>query len=149
MRFATKFDGLIVFGLIVGGALSVGLPMRAWLLHRLPAAIPLGICAVWAYVLLSTLPQYYEVRDDGLFLRLGVARRVLIPYSSLVELLPDTSARSAGVFSFDRIQIATASRTYIIAPEDPAGFLNAVALRTPHLGRKGSGLAPQWTSPAI
>ena len=147
MRFATKFDRLIVVVLIVGAAVSLGLPARGWLLGRVPAEVPLGVMAVWLYVLLSTLPQYYEMRDDGLFLRLGAMRRVLVPYVSLAELQPDTSTKSAGVFSVDRMRVVTTDgRLFLIAPADAEGFVEELARRAPQLERKGFGLAPRLTA---
>lgn len=91
MRFAAKFDWLPLGLLTVCAAAALGLPLRGWLLGRVPAWVPLGAVLLLAYVLLSMLPQYYEIRADGLFLRLGVARRVLIPYGSIAEVRPETT----------------------------------------------------------
>jgi len=60
------------------------------------------------------------------------------------------STRAAGVFSFDRVVVATVkSRSYILGPADPDGFLEAVAMRTPQLQRKGSGLPAPLATPAL
>jgi hypothetical protein len=51
---------------------------------------------IWPFVLVNMLPQYYEVRADGLFIRQGW-RKVLVPYAYLAELQSTTDARSARV----------------------------------------------------
>ena len=53
-------------------------------------------------MLVNMLPQYYEVRTDGLFIRQGW-RKALVRYADLVEPQSTTGARIAGVFSIDRI----------------------------------------------
>jgi hypothetical protein len=104
---------------------------------------------VWPFVLVNMLPQYYEVRADGLFIRQGW-RKVLIRYLDLVELQATTDTRSAGVFSMDRmLVVARNGKSWIIAPADAEGFLAAVAMRCPHLERKGSGLASPLSSPTV
>jgi len=117
MRFATKFDRRIAAGVILIAMLTLGLAARGWLiLDRTGPAPLLGVSALWLYAVLSMLPQYYELREDGLFLRLGVARKALIPYASLVNVQPEKSTRAAGVFSVDRIRIATSEpRTFLRA----------------------------------
>ena len=47
----------------------------------------------WALVLSYTLPQYYEVRPEGLFIRRGW-RKVLIPYAGLVGIQAVTNRRN-------------------------------------------------------
>lgn len=150
MHVAAKFDRWMVVVLFVGAAVSLGLPTHGWIVRHqppLPAVLPIWL--IWIAVLVATLPQYYEVRGDGLFIRQGW-RKALIPYASLVELQPNRDARGAGVFSMDRILVVTKeSRTFVIAPADPNGFLDAVAQRSPQLERKGFGLALPFSAPTI
>jgi hypothetical protein len=95
MRFRTRYDaGLVVVQLVAFVGLLV-------LRLRSRAVSPLGwldmlFLAIWALVPLSTLPRYYDVRDDGLFLRRGW-RRNLIPYASLTELELQGSRRGGGL----------------------------------------------------
>jgi hypothetical protein len=104
---------------------------------------------IWSIVLLCTLPQYYEVRPDGLFIRQGW-RKVLIAYADLTELQATTDTRSAAVFSMDRMLVGTRDgRSLIIAPADQEGFLAAVAQRCPRLERKGSGLGSPLSAPTV
>ena len=144
MRFATKFDRWLVITLVASFAAMLALPA---LRHFRPNASPppQGILvmplAIWAIVLPCMLPQYYEVRDNGLFLRQGW-KKSLIPYSDLVSLEPVSDSRSAAVFSSDRVQIVTRNgKTWVIAPADQTGFLDAVLLRAPQLEKKGFRLA--------
>jgi membrane protein YdbS with pleckstrin-like domain len=144
MRFQTKLDLWLVIVLVVAALASLGLP---WILpaggayrHPAPLWVRYAAWLVWAYVLLATLPQYYEVRPEGLFIRQGV-RKALIPYDALLEVQPRTDARSAGVYSLDRVQVVTQGRgTFVIAPREQNRFLEELARRAPQLGRKGFGL---------
>ena len=98
MRFKTKFDRWLVVVLILPA-----IPL-AFLAASGRVAPGVLFLAIWLVVLLCTLPQYYEVRDDGLFLRQGW-RKSLLPYPSIVEIQSMTDSRGAGVFSLDRILI--------------------------------------------
>ncbi|SPE29192.1 exported hypothetical protein [Candidatus Sulfopaludibacter sp. SbA3] len=140
MRFSTKFDLWLMVVLVAAAFVSLAWP----LIGPHHATIPRWVLPLpwllWAYVLLATLPQYYEVRPEGLFIRQGV-RKALIPYDSLVEVQPQTDSRGAGVYSLERIQVVTREQgTFIIAPRDQGGFLEELARRTPLLERKGFGL---------
>jgi hypothetical protein len=153
MRFATKFDRGIVWLLLPAAVFTgVVLPILRLLhigAHPAPLPIALFPIPIWLFALAATLPQYYEVRGDGLFIRQGW-RRVLVPYPSLAELKGGFDSRSAGVYSMDRVVIVTReNRRYIIAPADQQGFLDAVAQCTPHLERRGSGLAVPFASTTL
>ena len=153
MRFATKFDRWLVVVLVLAAPVTgVVLPAVHFLApgaHPAPRWVVLLSPALWLVGLLCTLPQYYEVREDCLFLRQGW-RKSLIPYPSLVELQPMSDSRSAGVFSTDRILVVTqGGKRFLIAPVEQARFLDEVARRTPQLERKGFGLALPVSSPTI
>ena len=137
MRFQTKFDRWLMVVLVVAAIVSLSLP---WVAVRAPRWLAFGPWLLWAYVLLATLPQYYEVRPGGLFIRQGV-RKALIPYDALVQLAPRTESRSAGVYSLDRVEVITRDRgTFLIAPREQDRFLDEVARRAPQLQRQGFGL---------
>jgi hypothetical protein len=151
MRFATKFDRWLVVVLVLTGALTcVILPIR--FLVSSPHSAPIGAfipLAIWLIVLPSTLPQYYEVREDGLFLRQGW-RKTLIPYESLAELQPMSDSRSAAVFSTDRILVITQAGTrFLIAPAERERFIDQVERKTPQLERRGFGLGFPLSTPTI
>ena len=152
MRFETKFDWWIVAAIIVGAFVSLVMPLigpqHGPYHHPAPPWVTFLVWLLWAAVLACTLPQYYEVRGEGLFIRQGW-RRVSLAYSDLVELQATTDARSAAVFSVDRLAVGTRDgRTFVIAPADQAGFLNAIAERCPQLERKGFGLGLRISAPA-
>jgi hypothetical protein len=145
MRFATRFDRWLMCLLVPAAALtSIVLPaMRLFKPGAHPAPLPLALLppVLCVFVLAATLPQYYEVRGDGLFIRQGW-RKALIPYPSLMELRPTFDARSAPVYSMDRLLVVTReNRRYVIAPADQEGFLAAVAQWAPHLDRRAAGLS--------
>ena len=139
MRFETKFDLWIVAAMIAGAAVSLGVPLAvgAWRVAPWAAVLP---WIIWVVVLPCVLPQYYELRQDALFIRQGW-RKIVIPYAFLVALQAVSDSRSAGVFSTDRVIVTTREgKTYVIAPAKQEEFLDEVASRT-GLKRRGSGLA--------
>ena len=137
MRFQTKFDSWLVLVLAVGAVITLGMP---WMAPASPRILDFLAWPIWAFVLLATLPQYYEVRPDGLFIRQGI-RKVLIAYDNLVEVAPQTDSRSAGVYSLDRVQVITRGQgEFVIAPRDQAHFFEELARQAPQLQRKGFGL---------
>ena len=153
MRFTSKFDRWLVIVLILSACVTcVILPAIAFFGPVPRTGIPwfaLTPVVIWAVMLLATLPQYYEVREDGLFLRQGW-RRALIPYPSLTELQSMTDSRSGGVFSADRILLVTREgKRFLIAPAEQKRFLDEVARKTPDLERKNFGLALPFSSPTI
>jgi Bacterial PH domain len=151
MRFATKFDRWLVVVIAIVAAFSLSTVTLGLFRQTNPAPWPVAflVWALWLYVAASTLPQYYEVRQEGLFIRQGV-RKALLPYESLVEVEVETGSRSSGVFSRERVRIITNQpRRFWIAPADQSGFLDAVARRSPHLVRRGFGLAQPFSSPEI
>jgi hypothetical protein len=151
VRFATKFDWWIVAAMLAGGLASLVLPWVSLgggpLYHPAPDWVRLLPWVICPAVLLATLPQYYDVRAEGLFIRQGW-RKVLIAYADLAEVEATTDTRSAGVFSMDRMLVVTrGGKSWNIAPADQEGFLAAVGTRCPHLERKGSGLGSRLSAP--
>jgi len=140
MRFATRYDTWLVAVLFVAVLVNVGLPFAMYFSHALPVRqmwMFLFGPVVLALVLLATLPQYYEVRGNGLFLRQGW-RKTLLPYTELRELRAERGMLSAPVFSTRRIHVEAAhSSKWIIAVAEQERFLAEVFRRAPQL--KGGG----------
>lgn len=104
---------------------------------------------IWALCLAATLPQYYEVRDDGLFIRQGW-KRFLLPYDALIELQSFSNAVSGPVFSTQRLMVVTRDgRKVLIAVRDEGRFLDEVARRAPQLERKSFGLGMAFTPSSV
>jgi hypothetical protein len=144
MRFATRFDRWLVVLLAFAALVSCGLmPFLRFFdpgTHPGPKWMAFMAWPLWLAVLSAMLPQYYEVRENGLFIRQGW-RRILIPYASLIEVQSVTNSMSAAVFSSQRILIVTTEgRRVLIAVAEDERFLAEVARRAPQLERKAFGL---------
>ena len=91
--------------------------------------------AVWLMMILVMLPQYYEVREDDLFLCLRWRRR-LIPYVTVAELV-DVRNRK-GIDSL-RAEVnvvrvtTTTGNTYTFGVEEKDRFLSEVLKRCPQV----------------
>lgn len=143
MRFATKFDAWLAALLFV----SAFSPIVALVVFPVGVRwVPLLFCLV---ILATMLPQYYEVRTEGLFIRQGF-RKILIPWLELAEMTPTTDGRSAAVFSMDRILVSTSrGKRYLIAAADRAGLIHACAERCPQLVRKAGGIGLPMAFPSV
>jgi len=94
---------------------------------------------IWLLPLSFTLPQYYEIRDDGLFIRQGW-KKVLIPYPSLTEVKTWRSFLSSAVFSTDRITVsAGAYKSFVIAVVEKERFFAELSTRCPQMEKKNTG----------
>jgi len=152
MRFETRFDGwlvaLIGLGCVVGCASPVivllqakGQGVSSWLMLLVPVVV--------LFSLFACLPQYYDVREDGLFIRQG-RKKVLLPYSALSELDVVNSAFSAPVFSTHRLQVtAVPGGQFLIAVAEQDRFLAEVARHAPQLEQRHSGLKTRSGSPSL
>jgi hypothetical protein len=142
VRFQTKFDTWLVVVLAISFVSCVALPVTRLLTGQLagPVFWTASPLALWAIVLSATLPQYYEVRETGLFLRQGW-RKALLDYRSLVAVESFFDARSAGVFSTSRIAVKTLEgKSFVIAVAEDERFFEEIAKRCPQLDRRASGL---------
>jgi hypothetical protein len=153
MRFATRYDRWLVVVLAFSAAFSCGVVpgMRLFAPARHPGPVWLSLIAwpLWLIVLGAMLPQYYEVRQDGLFIRQGW-RKILLPYASLIEVQSVSSTMSAGVFSFQRLLVVSADgRRLLIAVRDEDRFLKEVAGRAPQLERRNFGLGTPFAPPSM
>jgi hypothetical protein len=151
MRFETKFDRWLVIVLVLTACLTSGLPVS---LFRTPGPHPTPrilvaclVVLVWLVVLSRTLPQYYEMRSDGLFIRQGW-KKSLIPYASLVEVQSTSDSRNAPVFSTDRILVALQNgKRFLIAVAEDERFFSELAQHCPQLERRTFGLGMPLSQP--
>jgi len=152
MRFETRYDKWLVGVLIATGLILFGLPVALY--YILPASgqpvWPFFFGPViFVFALSATLPQYYELREEGLFIRQGW-KKALLPYSALCELRTADGLLSAPVFSTHRLQVtAVPGGQFLIAVAEQGRFLAEVARRTPQMEQWPSGLRtpggkPSW-----
>ncbi|MGA9669524.1 MAG: hypothetical protein WBQ94_09965 [Terracidiphilus sp.] len=151
MRFETRYDKWLAGVLVATGLILFGLPVAhysnlavqgepVWTLFFGPV--------IFVFALSATLPQYYELREEGLFIRQGW-RKKLLPYSALCELCTITSLLSAPVFSAHRLQVTAApGGQFLIAVAEQERFLAEVACRAPQLEKWPSGLKARGGSPS-
>ncbi len=150
MRFDTRYDrwivvlltGVMTFWTIAAGLLFLkDADISEYGKFLIPMAILVTI------TLLFCLPQYYEIRTNGLFLRRGT-RKKLLPFSQVFELQVTVDGRSAPVFSTHRILVVTQDgQKEIIAVKEEDRFLKEMMIRCPHLERKSYGLGLPLASP--
>jgi len=143
MRFETRYDAWLVTVLAAVGAILLGLPLVLYptlAAHGQPVWPLLPGLAVFVLALSATLPQYYEVREEGLYIRQGWKKR-LLPYPAICELRIWNSAFSAAVLSTHRLMItAVPGGQLVIAVKQQGRFLTEVARRSPQLVESPSGL---------
>ena len=152
MRFETRYDKWLVGVLIGTGLILLGLPILCYLQHA-EHGPPIWIFffgpVIYVIAFSATLPQYYEVREEGLFIRQGWYK-ALLPYSALCELCAADGVLSAPVFSTHRLQVsAVPGGLFLIAVAEQEQFLAEVARRAPQLEKWPSGLRtpggkPSW-----
>ena len=144
MRFETKFSrgmkpalALAVVFLCVGSLVYILNPYHRTDRTVLSLLLPIAYLLIvpWAW------PQYYDVREDGLFLRQGFSKN-LIPYQFLVVLRSiQANSRNLRVFSTDRILVVTETgQRFVIAVAEEERFLAEVSKRCPQLELKNSSL---------
>jgi len=141
IRFPTKVD--VWLGIVLGASilLTLGLPLYvlgdAALRHsKTPVyvAVMIPTALLWILALAATIPQYYDLGEDGLFIRQGW-RKTLIPYPSLVRVEKVDSYASAGVYSGQRILISTKlQKQFLIAPQNRDRFIDYLRAKAPGVG---------------
>jgi hypothetical protein len=151
MRFETRYDRWLVAVLIVIGLLLFGFPLALFPVlasHGQPIWPLLPGPVIYLLALSATLPQYYVLREEDLYIRQGW-KKALIPYSALCELKAMNSALSAPVFSMHRLLVtAVPGGQFIIAVAEQERFLAEILRRAPQLEQGSSGLMTRGGSPA-
>ena len=139
MRFPTKVDRSIGVALVFGPAVTVFSAIVATTAGQpLVGLIPLAVIALVYGGLV--IPVYYELADEVLVIRFGMAR-VRVPYRDIRGVEPTDSILSAPALSMDRIRIDYGRDSEaVISPADRDGFLTALAAKVPHLRRDGERL---------
>ncbi len=152
MRFKTRYDTWLVTLLAAVGLILLGLPLALYptlAAHGQPIWPLIPGPAIYFLVLFATLPQYYEVREEGLYIRRGW-KKTLLSYPAICELRVWNSALSAPVFSTHRLMVtAVPGGQFVIAVAEQERFLAEIAHRAPQLeqsssGLKGHGGSPLW-----
>lgn len=141
-RFPSKVDWWL--GAILAATpiltLAAGWPLIVsghWVEGILPTALVLAIYGG------LVVPMRYELADDALVIRFGLARS-RVPYTKIRAVRPTRSPLSSPALSLDRLHIDAGSELGPnISPADRSGFLDALAARAPHLRREGDSLVPR------
>ena len=130
MRFATTFQNKSARFLAICYVLGIPLifffaPDRGHTRQREIVAA----WASWALMLPLVSPQYFEIREDGLFLQLRWRKRT-IPYTTLLEVrdLADRKNQLRAEISRVRVTTTTGS-TYTFAVEEKERFLSELSKR--------------------
>jgi hypothetical protein len=141
---------LVVFCVIESLAL-LNLPSS---LHRLIPRIPLAyifgglilvlcLLALYLFARLRIFPDYYEIKEDGLFLSQG-RKKIQIPYASLDRVLP-TSQKS-----LNRLMLVPErGNTCTIAVAERERFLAELAKRCPQLEQKPTDFGLSLQRPLV
>jgi len=150
MRFKTRYDTWLVTLLAAIGLILLGLPLALYstlAAHGQPIWPLLPGPVIYLLVFSATLPQYYEVREEGLYIRQGW-KGTLLPYPAISEVRVWNSALSAAVFSTHRLKVTAApGGSFVIAVAEQERFLSEIARRSPQLEQSSSGLKGRDGSP--
>jgi hypothetical protein len=144
MHFKTRYDAWLV---VVVGAVAMLMIVMPCLMYFSGDA---RAGQMWMFLigpmvmvvaLSAALPQYYDLREDGLSIRQGW-RRAFLRYADLCQLRADTCVLSARVFSTHRVYLSAApGGDWILAVADQERFLAEVQARAPQLQKVPGGLA--------
>jgi hypothetical protein len=149
MHFKTRYDKWIVVVLGAVSLLMLAMPCVMYITASMRAGqlwMFLVGPMVMLFALSATLPQYYDVRQDGLLIRQGW-KRVLLRYPNLRQLRAETGVLAAPVFSTHRIYLsAVPGGDWILAVAEQERFLDEVQARAPQLTRGPSGLQRSGSS---
>lgn len=138
-RFPSKVDwwiGALLFVAPAGALFSAATLARE-------GQLVVGLVPVAFIVLLYVglvWPISYEVGDDGLVIRFGLARS-RVPYATLKAVRPTRSPLSSPALSLDRLHLDSGNPLGPnISPADREGFYAALLAKAPHLKREGDAL---------
>ncbi|MFV8755785.1 PH domain-containing protein [Nannocystaceae bacterium ST9] len=143
-RFHSKVDGWLAAILIALVLVAIVVPILLYAVGD-PYAWTGLISAGFIFALVGGLvfPLYYELEADTLLIRSGVLRS-RIRYADIQRVVPSRRMLSSPALSLDRLHVDAGNRLGpLISPKDKAGFLAALAAKTPQLIREGDRLAPR------
>ena len=142
-QFKSKVDWWLGLILVVApvatvmGAVAADAGIVGWLGVILVALIYGGL----------VFPMRYVLEEDALVIRFGLVRS-RIRYADIKAVTPTRNPLSSPALSLDRLHIDAGSHLSgmglgpNISPADKAGFLRALAERTPRLRHEGDRLVP-------
>jgi hypothetical protein len=139
--YPSKRDGWIVVLLWAGAAIMLFVGVNLW---RAPAPFALRLLIsvllilVAAFVLWTLYGTRYTLTESTLIVQSGPFRWV-IDMEAITEVFPTRNPLSSPACSLDRLQIlyGKSSPGIMISPQDKAGFLRALAARSPGLKLNG------------
>jgi uncharacterized membrane protein YdbT with pleckstrin-like domain len=140
-RFHSKIDAwlAVVLGILILTAVAVPIGLYA---VGDPYAWAGLIGAAFILMVLFGLvfPVYYELDQDALVIRSGLLSS-RVRYADIRRVVPTRSMLSNPALSLDRLHVDAGNPLGpLISPKDKSGFLDALAIRTPHLRRRGDQL---------
>jgi hypothetical protein len=148
-RFNSKIDAwlAVVLGILVLAAIAVPIALYS-VGHAYAWAGLVGAAFILLILVGLVFPVYYELDDQGLLIRSGMMRS-RIRYAEIRRVTPSRSMLSNPALSMDRLHIDAGDPLGpLISPKDKRAFLDALAIRAPHLVREGDQLVPRaGTSP--
>lgn len=140
MTFPSKVDRWLIVILVAVMAISLGGVASTVLAGGSPAGLLLAAAIealVAAFIIWTFRTTRYTVGEHELTIQSGPFRW-RIGLADIQEILPSTNPLSSPALSLDRLLVRYGRRRMIlISPEDRAGFLAAVAARSPGLVVEG------------
>jgi uncharacterized membrane protein YdbT with pleckstrin-like domain len=147
LRFYSKVDPWLaaVLGILALTAIAVPIALYAQGDEYAWAGL-LGAAFILLILAGLVIPVYYEIEEEGLIIRSGMLRS-RIRYSEIRRVVPTRSLISNPALSVDRLHLDTGSPLGPqVSPKNKQAFLDALAVRTPHLVRQGNSLLPRSAS---
>ncbi|MGA2352056.1 MAG: hypothetical protein ABSF70_16595 [Terracidiphilus sp.] len=148
MRFKAKIDYAALAFMFLYGAYAYWPPrlidFERTAMHADHQPIPheilgvLGIfCLLVAPLLLciKSFPEYYEVRENGLFVRQGWNKN-LIPYTTINKFLPLAPAYRWSPAANHILVLCETDASFVVAPLEREKFLAEVSQRCPQLEQR-------------
>jgi hypothetical protein len=147
LSFRSKIDSGL--GTIVGATLALplllglfnlltpgGNPRSGWVLIGAALVVAAGLA-------IMLFPVVYQVTTTDLIVRSGL-RAWTIPLDSIERVTPTNNPLSSPAWSLDRLRVdyrkQGVGKMVLISPNDKAGFLRALAMRSPGLELRGDRL---------
>lgn len=125
MTHNAKIDWWIAAALAIG-ILSPFVGCKLWI--TAPLFLAVGICGY---------PQHYRTTDDALIINSGLIRKT-IPFEAITFVGRCSEDSLIFALSLDRVVVRYGANSgVLIAPADCRAFLADIAVRAPHLTRRG------------